>query len=241
MRAVIGEARELHLEQGVDVIGAVISKAAARDPKRARDVDASRKARAELREFLVQRPDEVKRELACLDASGNELDIDGDGFGCLDCNDTNPAIHPGAAEACDGVDTDCDRLVDDAPCACQPLTIGTATFALCNLPMPYAEAQQLCAARGQTLARIDDEAQARAVHEATMAIKKDKWFIGLDDREEEGKFGWLAKESTGTDFALWARGEPDNAGCNQDCAVIDDDNATWTDTHCLEHRPFVCR
>jgi hypothetical protein len=58
-------------------------------------------------------------------------DNDGDGFGvestavpaCAqpagyvasagECNDANPAIHPGAAEACNGLDDDCDNVVDD--------------------------------------------------------------------------------------------------------------------------------
>ncbi len=31
----------------------------------------------------------------------------------LDCDDGDPAIHPGAQELCDEVDSDCDGLVDD--------------------------------------------------------------------------------------------------------------------------------
>ena len=51
------------------------------------------------------------------------LDADGDGFsGCdvlSDCNDNNPDIHPSTednpvSEICDGVDNDCDSLIDDA-------------------------------------------------------------------------------------------------------------------------------
>ena len=30
-----------------------------------------------------------------------------------DCDDTDPAVHPGAEETCDGVDEDCDSLIDD--------------------------------------------------------------------------------------------------------------------------------
>jgi Putative metal-binding motif len=42
------------------------------------------------------------------------VDLDGDGFtGCVDCNDANPAIHPGAAEACNGVDDNCDGAIDE--------------------------------------------------------------------------------------------------------------------------------
>ena len=39
----------------------------------------------------------------CLD------DLDGDGFpNCLDCDDSNPGIYPGAPETCDGMDNDFD-------------------------------------------------------------------------------------------------------------------------------------
>ena len=40
-------------------------------------------------------------------------DLDGDGYGGLDdCNDTNPLVHPGAMELCDGLDNDCDFIGD---------------------------------------------------------------------------------------------------------------------------------
>jgi hypothetical protein len=55
------------------------------------------------------------------------LDLDGDGYfaplpgkkpgepgACGDdCDDTNPAAHPGGTEVCDGVDNDCDGIVDN--------------------------------------------------------------------------------------------------------------------------------
>jgi hypothetical protein len=53
-------------------------------------------------------------------ASQGCIDADGDGFfaqsGCgtpLDCNDANAAIHPGATEVCDGVDNNCNGVVDE--------------------------------------------------------------------------------------------------------------------------------
>lgn len=240
MRDVVAEARRLQLERGVDVIAVVTRDAAGRDPRRAAELAG---ARAELRSYLVERPQEVERELGCLDAGGREVDRDGDGHACLDCNDADPAIHPGAAEACDRVDNDCNGVVDDAPCNCAPLETGGARFALCDAAVPYAEARRLCAARGEELAWIDDAAQDAALRAAARERRgkrrtHDTWWIGLDDRAEEGKFRWRGGASAFTD---WDRGEPDNAGCNQDCAVLDTDDGRWRDTHCLEHHPVLCR
>ncbi|MEK7283678.1 MAG: MopE-related protein, partial [Acidobacteriota bacterium] len=60
-------------------------------------------------------------------ANEDQIDTDGDGFGdaCqdtdrdgfpadVDCNDLDPAIHPGAVEQCNGVDDDCDSLIDES-------------------------------------------------------------------------------------------------------------------------------
>ena len=44
------------------------------------------------------------------EAEGPWLEVDGD------CDDDNPAIHPDAAETCDGVDEDCDGTADEGVC-----------------------------------------------------------------------------------------------------------------------------
>lgn len=56
-----------------------------------------------------------------------DRDEDGFGAGCArgeDCNDQNAKMHPGADEACDLVDNDCNGLVDDAP-FCPPPRVGS--------------------------------------------------------------------------------------------------------------------
>ncbi|MCB9797200.1 MAG: hypothetical protein H6741_31315 [Alphaproteobacteria bacterium] len=57
--------------------------------------------------------DEVDSELI-LDDSDGPVDADGDGFSIEeDCDDEDAAVFPGATEACNGVDDDCDGEADE--------------------------------------------------------------------------------------------------------------------------------
>jgi len=82
---------------------------------------------------------------ACPNGTLTYRDADGDGYGdaalvgtsCdgaipigyvanqADCNDAVASVHPGAVEACNGLDDDCDGSVDDAAV---PGAVGTDTF-----------------------------------------------------------------------------------------------------------------
>ena len=229
----------LDLPGELERTAAFIDGALRNDPRRPYGVKDIEQRRKQLRRFLDRRPAAVRKQIECLDDTG-EHDRDGDGFGCLDADDADPAVRPGAIEACDGKDNDGNGLVDDgAACACPTVVAGGVTFHLCELPMTWTEAAAFCAVQGHALARFDDAEQSRIVAEAAREQAKGKWWIGLSDRDGEGEFRW--DDGAPLDFTRWAKGEPDNGECNQDCAVLGQrGTGDWHDTHCASRLPFVC-
>jgi hypothetical protein len=61
----------------------------------------------------------ILRGNACSTAAGSLYDQDGDGYGwCAnDCDDLDPNAHPGNVEEVDGIDNDCDGLIDEGTSA----------------------------------------------------------------------------------------------------------------------------
>jgi MYXO-CTERM domain-containing protein len=78
-----------------------------------------------------------------------------------DCDDTDPTIHPGAPELCDGVDRNCNGIVDDvgAPCrAGQGVCVvwGTASCVQVGAA-PVCDAEPLDAAGPEECNGLDDD------------------------------------------------------------------------------------
>ena len=104
----------------------------------------------------------------CGDACDLCTDLDGDGYGreglnntgCAhseyDCDDTNPAIYPGAPEVCNGKDDDCDTLTDEdlsqscgtGACA-GTKTCSTGSWTNCNSYNNVCGDCALCSAEGE--------------------------------------------------------------------------------------------
>jgi hypothetical protein len=243
LRRVLAAADKLDLARGADVLASLVAEASASDPRRPHSPEKTATSRARLRKFIASRAADLAEELSCLDGD-REVDRDGDGHGCMDCDDSDPAVHPGAFETCNRTDDDCSGLVDDSPaCAdpCPTAVIAGATFALCELPMSWTDAAAFCMARGGALARIDSREQSQELYrEARRLDPKSRWWIGLSDRSAEGSFEWI--DGAPLSFTAWARGEPNNDTCNQDCAALKRrGDGAWHDTHCGQAQPFVCR
>ncbi len=96
---------------------AQIEPAVAEEPHRTFAMDVHALALERMTAYAPARAAYLQTWLACWEAGG--ADADGDTYDlCHDCNDADPAQHPGATETCDAVDNDCDGRVDDLDPAC---------------------------------------------------------------------------------------------------------------------------
>ncbi|MBN2797672.1 MAG: hypothetical protein JXX28_00855 [Deltaproteobacteria bacterium] len=175
------------------------------------------------------------------DPATSDADADGDGYelGATpeDCDDTDPAVHPGATEVCNGVDDDCDGGVDEAPeCACEALgSYGGQSFQLCEVGLPWSSAASVCAGRGQQLVVITSAGE-NAWLAGVIEDHAETW-IGFSDAEDEGTWRWIAEPSTS--FVGWTGLEPNDSDGGEDCAILDEEGA-WNDLACAIDLPFVC-
>ncbi len=240
-RDVVAAFEKLKLAEGAEALAAFIEPVLKESGSRMPRAKRINKSRQGLLRFLRERPSSIAKETACIGASGGEIDGDGDGFGCLDCDDSNASISPKAQEVCDGIDNDCSGAIDDdASCPTCPVhEIGGQRFAACNLPRTWVEAEAYCKSLGGKLATVATSENNSSLTAKLKSVVDGRWWIGLSDRALEGTF--VAEADPSGEFSNWGKGEPDNSTCNQDCAVIDTKRkGRWHDTHCGQFAPFVC-
>ncbi|MCX4239323.1 lectin-like protein [Paraliomyxa miuraensis] len=187
-------------------------------------------------------------------------DVDMDGYGaeaypvdaCLqppahiptggDCDDGNPDVHPGVEELCDGVDNDCNGLVDEASPSngsCQGCGLGMLgdhAYYYCPGPLSWAEARGFCMGFGADLVVIEDQAEQDFLLGQPVAAAPN--YIGLSDEAVEGTFAWV--DGTAPGFTAWGMGEPNDALEGEDCAQLAVPAGTWNDIACATAGAFVC-
>jgi len=100
----------------IDAWAPQIADAVASDPRKWATADQHAAALAAMRDVVTNRPQYLQSFVDCERGSAAaSADDDHDGVPwCNDCNDGDPAVHPGVAETCgNGVDDNCDGQVDE--------------------------------------------------------------------------------------------------------------------------------
>jgi hypothetical protein len=235
----VDEFEDLNLEDDIDDVLYVIDYAAHQDDHKRFSNDSMESARDSVREYLAERPSEVRDDFDCL-VDGAEPDRDGDGYGACyhDCDEDDEDVNPDAEEVCDGIDNDCSGFIDDVPeCACPSKFLFGTEYFFCTHQIRWTDARDFCEEAGHQLARFDSRQQNEAVAAEAKTYASGYWSIGLNDRGEEQDYRW--PDGSKPAFTNWASGEPAQALAWFDCVFMGG-SGTWAERNCVEHEPFVC-
>ncbi|MEZ4385820.1 MAG: C-type lectin domain-containing protein [Nannocystaceae bacterium] len=153
-----------------------------------------------------------------------------DGFvdDASDCNDDDGGVYPGADEVCNGVDDDCDQQVDeyaltnsDTCASCAPLVSGDRVYYFCTDDDDWVGARNKCLKRGADLVSLGDQTEHDFVWGKLKSLDGEFW-IGANDRDEEGVYVWTDGGSLSADDPRWAQDEPlaDSVILKVDCVTM---------------------
>ncbi len=176
---------------------------------------------------------------------------DGAGDACVVTN--------GGVERCDGLDNDCNGVIDDGSVCgsqCIGATYGGHAYAYCSTPRSFGDATTDCSAKSMRLARVDDAAEnqflgglAFAAYPGVNTVTIWPW-IGAADRATPGEWFWpdgtvfwsgtKSGSPVGGLFSNWASASPGD-GSGTYCATVQHTaSLAWVDRGCSNVQPYLC-
>ncbi|KAF3707143.1 C-type lectin domain family 4 member F C-type lectin superfamily member 13 [Channa argus] len=132
---------------------------------------------------------------------------------------------------------------------------GGKCYYFSNKPSSWSQSREECVRRGGDLVKIDSREEQSFLEERLrnkMNEAEDKFWIGLTDSQEEGRWLWVDGSELDTSLKFWSGKEPDNwKGTNevnpdgQDCVRMGEkggavDLKCWFDQSCNNPHKSIC-
>jgi C-type mannose receptor len=161
----------------------------------------------------------------------------------------------GMPEECNAVDDDYDGAIDELPggprgenvcdnCT-RAVSPGGVTYQICPGDVQWTTARDTCRAFGYELASPETMAEDEFL-DSQLSDSSD-WWIGLNDRDNEGDFEWSDGGRALSGFDDWdtSVGEPnDSVIGHEDCVRIETETYQWRTSDCQgigqDDYPYVC-
>lgn len=187
------------------------------------------------------------------DASGGPKDgtaSDAAGEGCVVTN--------GGVEVCDGLDNDCDGVVDNGSVCgpgCTGATWGGHAYASCTTALGFNAAATDCASKSMRLARVDSAAENQFLYAIAFANPANTstafwpWIGGHDIATPvewqwaDGTVFWMGRNNGSLVAGLysnWASAAPTDASGTYCTVMQRGGNGTWVDRGCANVQPYFC-
>ena len=149
-----------------------------------------------------------------------------------------------SGEVCNGLDDDCDGSFDEGRdrCgeSCRLVNTDRRSYLFCTGARTWTEARTYCRNRVRyRLATVGTQAEHDFLW--TEAGRSGNWWIGLNDREDEGTWVWDSGGSA--TFRYWADNEPNNGNGSgeQDCTRLwSNTDGRWDDYWCNRDQNYIC-
>ncbi|KAM8972469.1 hepatic lectin-like [Pelodytes ibericus] len=99
----------------------------------------------------------------------------------------------------------------------------------------WMKARSLCLGMESDLVVIDSQMEQNFLGSKT---KDNRYWIGLNDEEDEGVWSWVDGTNYTTSFKFWKKGEPNDHEKNEDCAHMWI-SGEWNDVHCTYNQCYA--
>jgi hypothetical protein len=145
-----------------------------------------------------------------------------------------PVICEPSAEVCDGIDSDCDGVIDQGQ-TCRAGCVGFALdghgYMFCTEPVDRGIALARCAAEGMKLAWLETPRENAAVVAAILGLDLPNGAaellvqIGASDSDDEDEWFWIGNGAAFDGFRFWSG----NATDDNDAAAVGGAYENWAD------------